>query len=145
MKRSRIGILAAALLGTALAVPACAVYSGPPRPVVVQPAPPPAVVVQPAPPPAVVVQPAPPPATVYVYDYYPSCEAYYCPTRGLWFWWGGGCWQSGVVLPSYVVIDPVERVSLSLNVAMPYTVHQTVVVKHPPGRGKHGRPPGHYR
>jgi hypothetical protein len=104
---------------------------------------------QPAPPPANAPQQAPPvyapvggptvyapppvvyPAPVYTYYYYPDAEVYFEPATQIYFWFDGGGWHRDHVLPPTVVLQRQSPVTVQLNTAVPWTMHDHVRSAHP--------------
>lgn len=65
------------------------------------------------------------------YYYYPANEVYYSPTRSTYYWYEGQTWQTGSTLPKTYYIDNSSPVTLRLDTAQPYTVHNQTVVRYP--------------
>jgi len=55
-----------------------------------------------------------------VYYYYPTANAYYDQSRGVYFYLSGTEWQMAVSLPSSIRLNVHERVSLELETDRPY-------------------------
>ena len=101
-----------------------------------------------APPPVVVEEPrgGPPPwapahgrrakEVRYRYYYYPASGVYVNVATGSYFYMNGGNWQVGMTLPSTVVLDKTNYVSLELDTDTPYIFYEEHKVKY---KG-HGRP-----
>jgi hypothetical protein len=54
-----------------------------------------------------------------VYYYYPTANAYYDQSRGVYFYLSGTEWQMAVSLPSSIRINVQERISLELETDRP--------------------------
>lgn len=54
------------------------------------------------------------------YYYYPASSVYYSVATGSYFYLNGGGWQVGVSLPTAVVINPVDYVTVELDTDRPY-------------------------
>ena len=67
----------------------------------------------------------------YTYHYYPSCEVYFAPDRGVYFWHAAAYWGVGQRLPSTYRLDAREKVVLHLDTKMPYREHNIVVARYP--------------
>ena len=76
----------------------------------------------------------------YEYDYYPSYEVYYEPSRSLWFWFDDGDWHFGSRLPiMYTPVHFRDHVRVELNSPDPYFDHTYVVERYGGRKGKqHG-------
>jgi len=112
-----------------------------------------------APPPVIVEEPrgGPPPwapahgrrakEARYRYYYYPASGVYVNVSTGSYFYMNGSTWQVAMTLPSTVVLDKSNYVSLELETDTPYLFYEEHKVKykghgrsHKPGRGK-----GHWK
>ena len=114
------------------------------------------------PPPVVVATPAPrrggpPPWApahgrrakegMHRYYYYPSTGVYFNVSTGSYFYLNGGAWQVSMTLPSTMIIDANDYVSLDLDTDRPYMYYDQHRMKFKgkgPGRG-HGNGKGHGR
>jgi len=112
-----------------------------------------------APPPVVVEAPrgGPPPwapahgrrakEAQYRYYYYPTSGVYMNVSTGSYFYLNGGTWQVAMTLPSTVVLDSGNYVSLELETDRPYLYydeHKAKFKGH--GRSKgHGHGKGHWK
>ena len=67
----------------------------------------------------------------HTYHYYPSCEVYFAPDRGVYFWHAAAYWGVGQRLPSTYRLDKREKVTLHLDTTMPYRQHNLVVARYP--------------
>ncbi len=74
--------------------------------------------------------------TTYHYQYYPSSSVYHDTARGLYFYQLNNQWQSVKSLPASLQINRNEAVRLDLQTAAPYTIHQEIIQKYPPGQAK---------
>lgn len=72
----------------------------------------------------------------YRYYYYPAAGVYYNVATRSYFYLNGGTWQVAMSLPSGLVIDASDYVSLELNTDRPYLYYEEHKVKF---KGKHGR------
>lgn len=115
-----------------------------------------------SPPPVIVATPAPrrggpPPwapahghrakGGMHQYHYYPSSGVYFNVSTGSYFYLNGGAWQVSMTLPSTVIIDANDYVSLDLDTDRPYMYYDQHKVKfkgNGPGRG-HGKGKGNGR
>lgn len=87
----------------------------------------------------------------YSYRYYPASGVYVNVSTGSYFYMNGGNWQVGMTLPSTLVLDQSNYVSLELETDRPYLYYEEHKVKYKgngrpdnPGRGRgHGK--GHGR
>ena len=76
----------------------------------------------------------------YRYYYYPSSGVYVNVSTGSYFYMNGGSWQVAMTLPSTVVLDQGNYVSLELETDRPYIYYDEHKVKYK-GHGrakKHG-------
>ncbi|TKS59015.1 MAG: hypothetical protein EWM72_02667 [Nitrospira sp.] len=76
----------------------------------------------------------------YRYNYYPSSGVYVNVSTGSYFYMNGGSWQVAMTLPSTVVLDQGNYVSLELETDRPYIYYDEHKVKYK-GHGrakKHG-------
>ena len=84
----------------------------------------------------------------YRYYYYPAAGVYYNVSTRSYFYLNGGNWQVAMSLPSSIVIDTGDYVSLELDTDRPYLFYEEHKVKfkgngHGRGQAKmkgHGRP-----
>ena len=88
-------------------------------------------------------------AVVYRYYYYPSTGVYFNVSTGSYFYLNGGSWQVSMSLPSSVVIDANDYVSVELDTDRPYVYYEEHKVKykgkgHSHGKG-HGHKKGHWK
>jgi len=74
----------------------------------------------------------------YRYYYYPASGVYMNVSTGSYFYLNGGTWQVAMTLPSTVVLDTSNYVSLELETDRPYLYYEEHKVKY---KG-HGRSPG---
>jgi hypothetical protein len=72
-------------------------------------------------------QPGPPPHApghgyrkIFVYQYYPTANVYYEPSRNVYFYLSGDKWVMAVSLPSSIRLDMGESVTLELETTRPY-------------------------
>lgn len=114
-----------------------------------------------APPPVVVEAPrgGPPPwapahgrrgmEARYRYYYYPSSGVYFNIATGSYFYMNGGNWQMTMSLPTTVILDRGDYVSLELETDQPYRFYDEHRVKfrgHGHGHAKkHGHGRGHWK
>lgn len=70
--------------------------------------------------------------------YFPNSEVYYSPAPDTYYWFESGQWRSGKRLPTDIVLDMSEAVTLALDAAAPFKTHAAVKAKHP-GKGKKGK------
>lgn len=117
MGRKLLGIAAASLLVSWLALPAAALADPPPWA------------------PAHGYR-----AKQYRYIYYPRHEVYYAPANQLWFWLDGGRWRVGTSLPTGIVVAGFPGVSVVLGTERPYEMNAYVVERY----GKPHRPRWHH-
>ena len=109
-----------------------------------------------SPPPPVVATPAPqgggpPPwapahgrrAKAVVYRYYPSTGVYFNVSTGSYFYLNGGSWQISMSLPSTVVIDTNDYVSVELDTDKPYLYYEEHRVKYKGKGHSQGKGNGH--
>lgn len=75
-------------------------------------------------------------ARMYTYRYYPSSYVYFEASRGLYFYFSNGHWQSGVSLPGGIHIDVDDFVSIELGTERPYEHFAEHRQEYPPGKGK---------
>ncbi len=75
----------------------------------------------------------------YRYYYYPSSGVYLNVATGSYFYLNGGSWQMTMALPSAVILDTSDYVSLELETDQPYRYYDEHKGKY---RG-HGRSHGH--
>lgn len=73
----------------------------------------------------------------YSYYYYPSAGVYFNTSTRTYFYLNGGAWQASATLPSSVVIDTGDYVSLELDTDKPYLYYDEHKVKF---KGKKGPP-----
>jgi len=75
-------------------------------------------------------------ARMYSYRYYPSSYVYFEASRGLYFYFSAGRWQSGISLPSGIHIDVGDFVSIDLESERPYDHFAEHRQEYPPGKWK---------
>lgn len=84
----------------------------------------------------------------YQYHYYPASGVYVNVTTGRYFYLNGGTWQVAASLPSTMMLDKSNVVTLELDTDRPYLYYEEHKVKYKlngrpdkqPGRGRgHGR------
>ncbi len=75
----------------------------------------------------------------YYYHYYPASGVYMNVSTGSYFYLSGGTWQVAMTLPSTVVLDTSNYVSLELETDRPYLYYDEHKVRY---QG-YGRSPGH--
>lgn len=75
----------------------------------------------------------------YRYYYYPSAGVYFNISTRTYFYLNGGTWQVAATLPSSVLIDTGDYVSIELNTDKPYLYYDEHKIKF---KGKKGRPHG---
>lgn len=112
-----------------------------------------------APPPVIVEAPrgGPPPwapahgrrgkEVKYRYYYYPASGVYMNASTGGYFYLKGGTWQVAITLPSTVVLDSGDYVSLELETDRPYLYygeHKSKYKGHGRSNG-HGHGKGHWK
>jgi len=76
----------------------------------------------------------------YHYHYYPASGVYFNVSTGSYFYLNGGTWQMAMTLPSTVVLDRSDSVTLELETETPYIFYEEHKVKYK-GHGratKHG-------
>ena len=76
-----------------------------------------------------------PPAVTY-YEYYPDVEVYFEPQRHFYWWFEGGIWRSGPVVPPGIRLGAHVR----LNSPEPWRHHNEIIRRYPHhwrGRGEH--------
>ena len=79
----------------------------------------------------------------YRYYYYPASGVYFNVNTGSYFYLNGGSWQVGMSLPSAVIVDSGNYVTLDLDTDRPYLFYDEHRFKYKaPGRGN-GRGHGH--
>lgn len=61
---------------------------------------------------------------IYRYYYYPSVGVYLNVSTGTYFYLDGGTWQVSTRLPSAIVLDSGESVSLELDTDKPYIYYE---------------------
>ncbi|CBK41396.1 conserved exported protein of unknown function [Nitrospira defluvii] len=89
----------------------------------------------------------------YRYQYYPASGVYVNVSTGSYFYMNGGSWQVGMTLPSTLMLDRSNYVSLELETDRPYLYYEEHKVKYKgngrpdnPGRGRgNGKGKGHGR
>jgi uncharacterized protein YcfL len=83
----------------------------------------------------------------YRYYYYPASGVYVNVSTGSYFYLNGGTWQMAMTLPSTVVLDRSNYVSLELDTDRPYLYYDEHRVKFKgPGKGpKPGRGKGQWK
>jgi len=59
-------------------------------------------------------------ARIYTYRYYPASHVYFEPSRGLYFYFLHGQWQSSVSLPAGIQIDVNDFVTIPMPSEHPY-------------------------
>src|SRR5829696_2208196 len=77
----------------------------------------------------------------YRYYYYPASGVYMNVNTGSYFYMNGGTWQVAMTLPSTVVLNTTNYVSIDLETDRPYLYHEEHKVKykgqgHSNGRGQ---------
>ncbi len=73
----------------------------------------------------------------HMYYYYPEQAVYYDTGRKVYFYSaGGGRWVSTPILPSTVRIDVRSYQVLEMDTDAPYSFHNDVVRRYPPGQAK---------
>lgn len=87
---------------------------------------------------------------IHEYYYYPGAEVYFDPFARNWFWFEGGVWRAGVVLPRHIHVIEGDRVYLRTDARRPFEVHERFRPRvdryrhdhHYPDRGRddHGGP-----
>jgi hypothetical protein len=75
----------------------------------------------------------------YYYHYYPASGVYMNVSTGGYFYLSGGTWQAAMTLPSTMVLDTSNYVSLELETDKPYLYYD----EHKVGYREHGRSTGH--
>ncbi|MCK4379277.1 MAG: hypothetical protein KAW01_08045 [Deltaproteobacteria bacterium] len=75
-------------------------------------------------------------ARMYSYRYYPSSYVYFEASRGLYFYFSDGRWQSGISLPGGIHIDVGDFVSIELESERPYDRFAEHRQEYPPGKWK---------
>lgn len=113
------------------------------------------------PPPVVVAPPAPGPPVwapahgrramgAHRYYYYPASDVYFNVSTGSYFYMNGGNWQMAMSLPSALVIDSGNYISLDLDTDRPYLFYDEHRVKYKGHKfkgnkhfKKHGKGHGH--
>jgi hypothetical protein len=65
------------------------------------------------------------------YRYYPCCNVYHEPARGMYFWLNGDGWAVGASLPADLVAGLGASVNLDLDTDTPYTRHADHVQQYP--------------
>ena len=73
---------------------------------------------------------------MYSYRYYPSSYVYFEASRGLYFYFSDGRWQSGISLPGGIHIDVGDFVSIELESERPYDHFVEHRQAYPPGKWK---------
>ena len=83
----------------------------------------------------------------YHYHYYPASGVYFNVSTGSYFYLSGGTWQMAMTLPTTVVLDRSDSVTIELETETPYIFYEEHKVKykghghskkhsHKKGRGK---------
>lgn len=80
---------------------------------------------------------------VYRYYYYPSTGVYFNVATGSYFYLNGGSWQVAMSLPSTVVIDANNYVSVELDTDRPYLYYEEHRVKYKGKGNSQGKGKGH--
>ena len=79
-------------------------------------------------------------AAAYTYYYYPSAGVYFSVATGSYFYSTGGSWQVATSLPSTIVVNSGDYVTLELETDKPYLYYNEHKVKYKMkrnnGRGK---------
>jgi hypothetical protein len=65
------------------------------------------------------------------YRYYPCCNVYHEPARGMYFWLKGDGWAVGASLPADLMAGLGAPVNLDLDTDTPYTLHADHVQQYP--------------
>jgi hypothetical protein len=65
------------------------------------------------------------------YRYYPCCNVYHEPARGMYFWLKGDGWAVGASLPADMMAGLGASVNLDLDTDTPYTLHAEHVQQYP--------------
>ncbi|MGQ0694038.1 MAG: hypothetical protein ACT4OL_00500 [Nitrospiraceae bacterium] len=83
----------------------------------------------------------------YSYYYYPASGVYVNVSTGSYFYLNGGTWQVAMTLPSTVVLDRSNYVSLELDTDRPYLYYEEHKVKYKGhgGSKKHGHKKGRWK
>jgi hypothetical protein len=85
----------------------------------------------------------------YRYYYYPASGVYFNVSTGSYFYLNGGSWQVGMSLPSAVIVDSGNYVTLDLDTDQPYLFYDEHRVKfkgHGRGNGRgHGHGKGRWK
>lgn len=79
----------------------------------------------------------------YRYYYYPASDVYLNVATGSYFYLNGGSWQVAMALPSTVILDSSNYVSLELETDRPYLYYEEHRVKYKGHGRSHGQ--GHGR
>lgn len=82
----------------------------------------------------------------YYYHYYPASGVYLNVSTGSYFYLNGGSWQAAMTLPSTLMLDTRNYVSLALETDRPYLYYDEHKIKYNGyGRSKgHGHGEGHW-
>jgi hypothetical protein len=80
-------------------------------------------------------------ARMYTYRYYPSSYVYFEASRGLYFYFSNGRWQSGISLPDGIHIDVGDFVNIELENERPYDRFAEHRQAYPPGKWKEKNKP----
>ncbi|MCH6557792.1 MAG: hypothetical protein IH803_06210 [Nitrospirae bacterium] len=67
----------------------------------------------------------------HAYHYYPASGVYFNVSTGMYFYLGGGSWQISATLPSAIVIDSHDFVTLELESDRPYIHYKEHKAKFP--------------
>jgi len=70
------------------------------------------------------------------YRYYPSNSVYFDTERGLYFYIKGENWEVGASLPTKLMANLGDYVSLELETDKPYIYNKEHIKKYPPGQSK---------
>ena len=81
----------------------------------------------------------------YRYYYYPASGVYFNVSTRSYFYLNGGTWQVAMALPSTVIIDQNNYVSLELETDKPYLFYEEHKVKYRGHGNSKGRGQGHGR